>query len=271
MGRECTAGIAAADIRKCRARADKRPGFDTLAGPATEPAHAMPTTALTLISSMATKALLADLTALYTQSHPDTTVTVTSVGGVDAARRVAAGEAFDIVALASDAIEKLASSGHAVGDSRVDMVHSAVAVAIPAGAPRPDLSTEAALRAAVLAAPTLGYSTGPSGVQLAKLFERWGIADAIRPRTVTPPPGVSVGSLVAKGEVALGFQQLSEMMGVAGIEVIGGLPEAVQIVTTFSAARATVSTQADAVQTFLNFVASERTAALKTQHGMSPA
>ena len=228
----------------------------------------MPTTTLTLISSMATKALLADLVAGYTKRHPQIAVTVTSVGGVDAAKRVQAGEAFDIVALASDAIEKLAASGHVQGQTRIDMVRSAVAVAIPAGAPRPDISTEAALQAAVLAAPTLGYSTGPSGVQLARLFERWGIAGEIGSRTVTPPPGVSVGSLVAKGEVTLGFQQLSEMMGVAGIEVIGGLPEAVQIVTTFSAAQAASSTQPEAVQGFLQFLASPDTADLKRRHGM---
>lgn len=231
----------------------------------------MPPTTLTLISSMATKALLADLVAAFSAQRPDVTVVVTSVGGVDAAKRVVAGEAFDIVALASDAIEKLAASGHVVADTRVDLVHSAVAVAVPAGAPVPDISTEAALKAAVLAAPTLGYSTGPSGVQLAKLFERWGMAQQIAPRIVTPPPGVSVGSLVAKGEVALGFQQRSEMMGVPGIQVIGGLPEAVQIVTTFSAARATVSTQAAGVQAFLAFAASPATAELKQRHGMTAA
>ncbi|MCB2016392.1 MAG: substrate-binding domain-containing protein [Hydrogenophaga sp.] len=229
----------------------------------------MPTTHLTLISSMATKALLADLVAEFSRLNPALAVEVTSVGGVDAARRVQAGEAFDIVALASDAIEKLAASGSVVADSRVDMVRSAVAVAVRAGTPAPDISTEAALRAAVLAAPTLGYSTGPSGVQLAKLFERWGIADQIAPRIVTPPPGTSVASLIAKGEVALGFQQLSEMRGVAGIDVIGGLPEPVQIVTTFSAARSSVSPQAAAVQRFLDFVASPQTADLKRRHGMN--
>jgi len=231
----------------------------------------MPPTTLTLISSMATKALLADLVAAFSAQRPDVTVVVTSVGGVDAAKRVVAGEAFDIVALASDAIEKLAASGHVLANTRVDLVHSAVAVAVPADAPVPDISTEAALKAAVLAAPTLGYSTGPSGVQLAKLFERWGMAQQIAPRIVTPPPGVSVGSLVAKGEVALGFQQRSEMTGVPGIQVIGGLPEAVQIVTTFSAARATVSAQAAGVQAFLAFAASPATAELKRQHGMTPA
>lgn len=229
------------------------------------------TTHITVISSMATKALLADLTAQYALAFPGHTVAVTSVGGVDAAKRVAAGEAFDIVALASDALTKLAAGDHVVADTRADLVHSAVAVAVPASAPVPDISSETALKATVLAAPTLGYSTGPSGVQLAALFERWGIAQEIAPRIITPPPGISVGSLVARGEVALGFQQLSEMMGVPGIRVIGGLPETIQIITTFSAARASVSEQSDAVQQFLAFLTSPATEDTKRRHGMTPA
>lgn len=228
----------------------------------------MPPTTLTLISSMATKALLADLVARFAQQHPGITVTVTSVGGVDAAQRVQAGEAFDIVALASDAIEKLAAGGFVRGETRTDMVRSAVAVAVPAGAPVPDIGSEAALKAAVLAAPTLGCSTGPSGVQLAALFERWGIAQQIAPRMVTAPPGVPVGSLVAQGAVALGFQQLSELMHLPGIQVIGGLPEAAQIVTTFSAAQTTRSQQPRAVRQFLAFLASPATAETKRRHGM---
>ncbi|MEZ5642126.1 MAG: substrate-binding domain-containing protein [Burkholderiaceae bacterium] len=226
---------------------------------------------IAVISSMATKALLADLTHQFQQAHPEIEVQVESVGGVDAAKRVQAGEAFDVVALASDAIEKLVAAGHLLAETRVDIVRSAVAVAVPAGAPRPDISTEAALKAAVLAAPTLGYSTGPSGVQLARLFEHWGIAAEIAPRIVTPPPGVPVGSLVAKGEVALGFQQLSELMNLPGITLLGGLPEAVQIVTTFSAAQTVPSTQIAATRSYLDFLASAATAATKRQHGMEPA
>ena len=157
------------------------------------------TSALRVISSMATKSLLADLVALHAQASPGAEVNVESVGGVDAAKRVQAGEAFDAVALAANAIDKLIADGHVLAGSRVDLVHSGVAVAVRAGAAQPDISNEAALKAAVLAARTLGYSTGPSGVQLAKLFERWGIAEQIADRIVTAPPGVPVGALVAQG------------------------------------------------------------------------
>ena len=220
---------------------------------------------------MATKPLLADLVALYTAQAPDVQVLVESVGGVDAAKRVQAGENFDVVVLASDAIDKLVASGHVLAGSRADLVRSGVAVAVPVGQPLPDISTEAALKAAILAAPTLGYSTGPSGVQLAKQFEAWGIADTIALRIVQAKPGVPVGSLVAQGEVALGFQQLSEMLGVPGITIVGGLPQAVEIITTFSGSVAATSSQADAVRTMLAFWASAACADTKVRHGMQAA
>lgn len=228
------------------------------------------TTTLRLISSMATRPLLADLVALYKGHAPDLDVQVESVGGVDAARRVEAGEAFDGVVLASNAIDKLMAAGHVLPGSRVDLVRSEVAVAVPAGAPVPDISTEAGLRAAVLAAPSLGYSTGPSGVQLARLFEDWGIAQTIAPRIVQAPPGVPVASLVARGEVALGFQQRSEMLGVPGITLVGSLPSAVEIITTFSGSVASSCTQAQVMRALLAFWQSPACDALKRQHGMAP-
>ncbi|MGY0196885.1 substrate-binding domain-containing protein [Leptothrix sp. BB-4] len=224
---------------------------------------------LSMISSMATRALLADLVARFERDTGNTVRSV-AVGGVDAARRVRAGEAFDVVALASNAIDGLITDGH-LAAPRVDLVHSGVAVAVREGAPQPDLSSEAAVRAAVAAARTIGYSTGPSGVQLARLFERWGLTESLQSRIVTPPPGVPVGSLVASGEVELGFQQLSELMSLPGITVLGALPAEIQIVTTFSAAASATTPQRDAAQALIAFLASAGTADDKRRHGMDPA
>jgi molybdate transport system substrate-binding protein len=224
-----------------------------------------------IISSMATKQVLADLIALYQQARPDTVIELESVGGVDAAKRVQAGEAFDIVALASNALDQLTADGKVVAGSQVDVVRSGVALAVRSGAPHPDIGSEAAVKQAVLAARTLGYSTGPSGVQLAKLFERWGIAEQIKDRIVTAPPGVPVGSLVAKGEVELGFQQLSELMSLEGIDVLGPLPAEIQIITTFSAGLASTSTQPEAVRALLAFLVSPATEPTKQRNGMEAA
>ncbi len=226
--------------------------------------------ALHLISSMATRQLLADLVSRFERGS-DHRVRVEAVGGVEAARRVQAGEAFDAVVLTAAAIDQLTASGHIVTDSRIDLVRSGVSVAVRAGAVRPDIGTEAALREAVLAARSIGYSTGPSGVQLVKLFERWGVAEQLRDRLMQAPPGVPVGQFVAQGQVELGFQQLSELMGMAGVDVIGPLPAAIQIITTFSAGVAHASAQPDAVRELLAFMAAPAVDQIKRDNGMQPA
>ncbi|MDH4377055.1 MAG: substrate-binding domain-containing protein [Ramlibacter sp.] len=222
------------------------------------------------ISSMATRQLLAELVAAW-QADTGGQAAIESVGGVDAAKRVQAGEAFDLVFLASDAIAKLEAAGCIVPGSRVDLVLSGTSVAVPAGAPLPDISSEEAVRAAVLAAPSVSYSTGPSGVALAQMFERWGIAEQVKGKIVTPPPGTPVGSLVAQGQVALGFQQLSELIHVSGITIVGTLPQAIAIDTIFSGAVRQGSERASEAHALLAYMAAPHTAEAKRRQGMQPA
>ncbi len=225
--------------------------------------------AITGISSMAMRQILAELADLYTQ-RAGQSVGIVSVGGVDADRRVREGEVFDFVVLATDAIEQLAAVGRVDPDSRIDLAHSRVAIAVAAGAPRPDIASESAVRDAILRARSIAYSTGPSGAHLELLFKRWDIADVIAPRILKAPPGVPVGTLVARGDVELGFQQLSELMHVPGIDVIGLLPPEIQLVTIFAAAVCTASTRPAAAQALLAFLASSAADAAKRHHGMEP-
>lgn len=226
---------------------------------------------LRLISSMATRPLLAELAEAYRAVQPQVTLAIESVGGVDASRRVQAGEAFDAVVLAANAIEQLTAAGRIVPGSRADLARSGVSVAVRAGAPARDIGSEAAVRQAVLAARSISCSTGPSGVHLQHVFERWGIADSIKARLVQAPPGVPVGSLVAQGEVELGFQQTSELINLPGITVLGPLPPSIQIMTVFAAGLASASTQADAVRALLTWLVSPATADIKHRNAMESA
>lgn len=225
------------------------------------------------ISSMATRQLLADLVRAY-EGHHGVVWQVESVGGVDAARRVAAGERFDLVLLASDAIDQLIAQGHLRAGSRTDWVLSTVVVAVPEGQTAPPIGTEAELRQAVQAATTLGISTGPSGAYVETLIRGWGLGDLLQARRVVPPPGTPVGQFIAEGKVALGFQQRSEMVGLQGVQVLGPLPEPVAYTTVFSAGVpgpvADDPPIHDEVRRFLAFLTSDDTQPFKLQHGMSP-
>jgi molybdate transport system substrate-binding protein len=230
----------------------------------------MSTQTLQLISSMATRKLLDELAAQYAGATGQS-VSCSAAGGVDVAKRVRAGEYTDVVVLADNVIDKLIAEGHLLMGSRVDVVRSGVAVAVPATDPVPDLSSEESVRLAVLAAPTISYSTGPSGVYLEQLFTRWGIFETVKPRIVVPPPGVPVGSLVADGRVALGFQQLSELLGIEGLVVAGPLPPAIQTITVFSGAVSAQSRTPAAAAALLAQLGAPATAAVKQRHGMDGA
>lgn len=225
---------------------------------------------LKLISSMATAELLAELIAQYRRSA-GIDVSAEAAGGVLVLQRIQGGEAVDLVVLAANVIDKLIAEGRLLTGSRVDLVRSGIVVAVRAGAPKPSIADEGALREAVLAAKTLSFSTGPSGVYLEQLFGGWGILDQIRSRIVVPPPGVPVGSLVAAGAVELGFQQLSELQSLAGIEILGPLPAAIQLITVFSGGVSAQSADPQAARVLLQFLASPAVAPIKRRFGMEGA
>ena len=225
---------------------------------------------LKLLSSMATRELLNELIAQYERSSGQR-VTAEAAGGVDVAKRVRAGEAVDVVVLSSTAIDSLIAAGSLLPDSRIDLVKSGVAIAVRTGASQPDVASEEAVKRAVLNAKTLSYSTGPSGVYLEKLFERWGILEEIRSRIVVPPSGKPVGSLVADGSVELGFQQLSELMTLPGIKVIGPLPPEIQTITLFSGGISPGCDRPELGRALLEYMASPSTASVKQQFGMEAA
>lgn len=225
---------------------------------------------LKMISSMATRELLAELAAQHARLTGQA-VDASAAGGVEVAKRIAAGEQADVVVLAANAIDKLIADGHVLAGSRVDLVRSGIAIAVRTGAPRPPVATEAEVRATVAAAPSLSFSTGPSGVYLEKLFERWGILDQVRARIVVPPPGVPVGELVADGRAALGFQQLSELMNLPGIEVLGPMPDAIQSLTVFSGGVCVAGAMPEEARALLAWMAGGEAAATKRRHGMEPA
>ena len=222
---------------------------------------------LRLISSMATRAVLAELAAAFATATARA-VRTEAGGGVEVAKRVAAGEPVDVVVLASTAIDNLLAAGKLLAGSRVDLVNSGVAIAVRAGAPAPALADEAAVKAAVLAARSLSYSTGPSGIYLEKLFARWGILEQVRDRIVVPPPGVPVGSLVASGAAELGFQQLSELLHLPGIQVAGPLPPGIQTITVFSGGISTNCAEPAAARALLEYLASPAATAIKERFGM---
>ncbi len=229
----------------------------------------VPVSPLKLLSSMAAREVLRELIAGYRASTGGA-VTAEAAGGVDVAKRVRSGEPLDIVVLAGNVIDQLIGEGTLLPASRVDLVRSGVAIAVRTGAAKPDVATEHAVRQAVLGAKTLSYSTGPSGTYLEKLFERWGVLGEVRDRIVVAPPGVPVGSLVASGAAELGFQQLSELLNVPGIEVVGPLPPAIQTLTTFSGGISVHSAAPGSARALLDYMASPVTSAVKRRHGMEP-
>ena len=186
---------------------------------------------------------------------------------VEVLRRIKAGETVDLVLMAANGLEDLAKAGKIESASQTPFVKSGVGMAVRAGAPRPDVSSVETFKRTLLAAKSVGYSTGPSGSYLVGLFERLGIAADIKTKTKLIQ-GEPVGEFVARGEAEIGFQQIPEILPVKGIQYLGPLPAEIQYNTVFSAGLHTAARQADAARAWIKFLKTPEAAAFYKKYGM---
>ena len=209
---------------------------------------------------------------LVAQFEKDTghKVSTAWAGTVDVTKRISGGETVDLVIMAGNSLEELIRLGKIVPGSRVDVARSGIGVAVRAGAPKPDISSGEAVKQMLLAARSIAYSSGPSGIYLAGLMQRMGIADQMKPKMKQIPPGEAVGDLVARGEAEIGFHQMSELLPVKGIDIVGPLPPDVQQITVFSAGLHAGAGNADAAQALVRFITAPAAAAVIKKHGMEP-
>ena len=185
--------------------------------------------------------------------------------------RLARGESIDVVIMVGNALDGLIQRGQVQDEGHALLARSRIALAVKAGAPHPDISSVAALRATLLQARSIAYSDSASGVFLATvLFPRLGVESALR-TTARQIPAEPVGQVVARGEAELGFQQLSELQAIAGIDIVGLLPDAAQQVTPFSAGVVTRSHEAGAAQALIRYLTSPAAIPLIRQTGLDPA
>src|SRR5215467_1343726 len=197
-------------------------------------------------------------------------VTTVFTGTLDANKRLAAGETYDLLIMSAPSIDEHIKAGKVVPGSRIDVAKSGVGVGVKAGAPKPDISTTEALKKTLLAAKSIGYSTGPSGIYVVGLFQRMGIADEIKGKLKQTPTGVFVGSIIASGEAEIGFQQVSELSHFAGVDYVGPIPAEVQLITVFSAGIPTGTKQADAAKSLVSFITAPAAAAIFKKHALDP-
>ena len=198
-------------------------------------------------------------------------VTTIFTGTLDADKRLAAGERYDLLVMSSASIDEHIKDGKLERGSRVDLAKSGVAVAVRPGAPKPDIGSADALKKTLLAAKSIGYSTGPSGVYMLSVFEKLGIASQVRGKLKQTPSGVFVGTLIASGETEVGFQQISELVHFAGIDYVGPLPGELQRMTMFSAGIHAGAKQAEAARALVRFITAPAAAPVIRKHGLEPA
>jgi molybdate transport system substrate-binding protein len=225
-----------------------------------------------VMTSGAFTAALVELTPAFERAtgHHIVVGATTSTGPDSVQNRLQRGEPVDVIIMSDTALDGFIKDGRLVAATRVDLVRSAIGMAVRAGAPRPDVSSIDAFKRALLQAKSIAYSASVSGIYLStELFQRLGIADQVLPKS-RRIEGERVGTVVARGDAEVGFQQISELLPVPGIELVGPLPPEVQRLTVFSAAIATSAGAPDAARALLAFFTSPEAAPIIKRTGLEP-
>jgi len=198
------------------------------------------------------------------------TVVTTWTGSANIKKRIAAGEVYDLVIVGAPVIDAFVQQGKVVAGSRVDLMKSGVGVGVRAGASRPDISSSGNLKKAVLEAKSIGYSTGPSGDYVIKLFERMGIADQVRPKLKQVPSGERIGTFITSGEAEIGFQQVSELIHVKGVTYVGPIPAELQPGFSFAGSITANAQHPEAAAALIKYLSSAEAAPVITKAGLAP-
>ena len=198
-------------------------------------------------------------------------VNITFEAGPDLMAKLRSGPAGDLVIGPSDFTDGLLNEGRVVKGSRVDFVRSGSAIAVREGAPRPEVGTPEKLKAALRAARSVSYSRGVSGLHFVRVLDQLGIAEEVKSKLVAPQGRELVGTVVARGDAEIGIQQLSELLPVPGIQIVGPLPDELQRFMVYGASLLAGAKEPAAAREFVNFLRSEAAATVFRKNGMEPA
>jgi molybdate transport system substrate-binding protein len=224
-----------------------------------------------VLSSIATREAYLELVPPFERASGHKVTTAWS-GTTAIMKTMAAGtDQYDLVIISSTEMEELIKQGKIVAGSRADLAKSGIGIAVRAGAKRPDVGTPEALKKALIAAKTVGYTSGPSGVYMAGLIERMGIAAEVKAKFRSVPSGGTIGTIVASGDCEIGFQQVSELVHIPGVDYIGPLPAEVQRVTVFSIGLQTGAPNPGPAKALAAFLTAPGAVAVMQKHGLEAA
>ena len=225
---------------------------------------------IVVLSTISAKEALIELVPEFERASGHR-VNITYAGGPGLANRIREGAHGDLFIGPEEFSGPLIEAGRLLAETRTAFARSTTALAVRAGAPRPDISSPEKLKNALLAAGSVSYSAGASGIHFVKVLERLGIAEAIAAKRVAARPGELIGAVVARGDADIGVQQVSELLPVAGIDILGPLPAELRQTIVYGATAFPQSTQREAAQAFVSFLRSDAARAVLRRSGLEPA